>query len=100
MYSQNYTYLFCIMVFSAGMPILYLFGFVAYMLLYFFYKGLLVKYYQKTTTFNEGLPVYSIGLIRIALILHIAMGLKMYTSNDLFPVLKTVKNSDDDWSCA
>lgn len=52
-YAQNYTYLWCVLMFSTGMPILYPFGFLFYGVLYWVYKFLLLKYYSRTNKFNE-----------------------------------------------
>jgi hypothetical protein len=52
-YAQNYTYLWCVLMFSTGMPILYPFGFLFYGVLYWVYKLLLLKYYSRTNRFNE-----------------------------------------------
>ena len=84
-YAQNYTYLFCVMMFSAGLPILYPFACIAFFVLYWVYKFLLLKYYEKTTRFNEELPMYSITWIKFAILIHGILGLLMYTNSDLFP---------------
>lgn len=51
-YAQNYTYLLCVMTYSVGLPILYPFACVFYMVLYWVYKFLLLKYYARTNKFN------------------------------------------------
>ena len=84
-YAQNYTYLFCVMMFSTGLPILYPFACIAFFVLYWVYKFLLLKYYEKTTKFNEELPIYSITWIKFSILIHGVFGLFMYTNNDLFP---------------
>lgn len=52
-YAQNYTYLWCVLMFSTGMPILYPFAFIFYFIHYWVYKFLLIKFYAKTTKFNQ-----------------------------------------------
>lgn len=44
-YALNYTYLWCVLMFSTGMPILYPFAFAFYIILFFVYKFLLIFYY-------------------------------------------------------
>lgn len=44
-YAQNYTYLWCVLMFSTGMPILYPFAVIFYFGLYWVYKLLLIKFY-------------------------------------------------------
>jgi hypothetical protein len=73
------------MMFSAGLPILYPFACIAFFVLYWVYKFLLLKYYEKTTRFNEQLPLYSITWIKFSILLHGVVGLFMYTNSDLFP---------------
>ena len=73
------------MMYSTGLPILYPFACVAYFILYWVYKSLLLKYYEKTTRFNEQLPIYSINWIRASILLHGIVGLFMYTNSELFP---------------
>ena len=84
-YAQNYTYLFCVMMYSTGLPILYLFACCAFFVLYWVYKFLLIKYYEKTTKFNQELPLYSINWIRFGLLLHGVVGLFMYTNSNILP---------------
>ena len=84
-YAQNFTYLFSVLMFSAGLPILYPFACAAFFVLFWVYKTLLLKYYKTTTNFNQDLPRYSITLVKYGLLLHGMLGLVMYTNNDLFP---------------
>jgi hypothetical protein len=60
-YAQNYTYVWCVLMFSTGLPILYPFACIFFFVLYWVYKFLLVKYYKKTTRFNEEIPVESLS---------------------------------------
>lgn len=85
MYAQNFTYLYCIMMYSTGMPLLYLFGAIFYTLLYWVYKCLLLKYYQRTSRFNEDLPIDATSYMRFALLLHIVIGGFMVTNSQILP---------------
>ena len=85
-YAQNFTYLFCVLMFSAGIPILYPFACAAFFVLFWVYKFLLLRFYKKTTNFNQDLPTYSITLVKYGLMLHGVFGLAMYTNNDIFPM--------------
>jgi hypothetical protein len=58
-YAQNYSYIWCVMMYSGGLPILYPFACIFFFILYWVYKGLLLKYYEKTTRFNEQLPLFA-----------------------------------------
>ena len=72
-------------MFSTGMPILYPFAAVFFFLTYWFYKYLLINYYAKTTKFNEELPQFSTGLIKVGLIFHVLCGGVMVTNSDIMP---------------
>ena len=84
-YAQNFTYLWCVLMYSTGMPILYPFGCVFYAVLYWVYKFLLLKYYERTNRFNEELPIYTTGYIKIGLVLHGIFGGFMITNSRLIP---------------
>ena len=55
------------------MPILYPVAAVNFFIIYWVYKLLLIKYYKKTTAFNQDLPIYSIFYLRIGIFIHILM---------------------------
>jgi len=44
---------------------------------------MLLKYYQKTTEFNESLPIESMSLIQIALFAHFVIGLIQLSNYDI-----------------
>jgi hypothetical protein len=56
-YAQFFTSLWAIMSYSGGLPILYPIGVLNYFILYWVYKGLIIKFYSKSTMFNETLPI-------------------------------------------
>ena len=68
-------------MYSSGLPILYPLGMVFYIILYWVYKGLILKYYQKTTSFNERLAIDSISYIKYGLVVHMLVGGFMYTNS-------------------
>ena len=84
-YAQNYSYLFCVMMYSTGLPILYPFACVFYFVLYWVYKTLLLRYYEKTTKFNEQLPLFTTHWMKVGVLLHGITGLFMYTNSKLIP---------------
>jgi len=84
-YAQNYTYLWCVLMFSTGLPILYPFAVIFYFGLYWVYKLLLIKFYQKTTKFNYNLPIYTTQYIKVGVFFHIIVGGFMVTNNDIIP---------------
>ena len=72
-------------MYSAGLPILYPFAAIFYFILYWVYKGLLLKFYEKTTKFNEELPLYTTQWTKIGVLLHGAISLVMFTNSQLIP---------------
>lgn len=72
-------------MFSTGMPILYPFAVIFYFGLYWVYKLLLIKFYQKTTKFNYHLPIYTTQYIKVGVFFHIIIGGIMVTNNDIIP---------------
>lgn len=82
------------MMYSTGMPLLYPFAAVFYTILYWVYKFLLLKFYQRTNRFNEELPIFSTNFIKFGLILHGIFGGLMLTNSSLIPV--TAKEEVED----
>lgn len=67
--------------FSAGLPILYPVAAISFLVLYGVYKMLLLKYYAKTTQFDEDLPVRSIDYMKYGIIFHMIVGSFMFTNS-------------------
>ena len=92
-YAQNFTYMCVVLMYSSGMPILYPFAAVFYCVLYWVYKGLLLKYYGKTTKFNQEIPINSMWWVKFGIIMHIMIGSIMLSNKDFFP--KTADDPED-----
>jgi len=84
-YAQNYTYFWCVMMFSTGMPLLYPFAMIFYIVLFCVYKFLLLKYYQTTNRFNEQLPIEAVGHIKTGLFFHLVIGSLMISNSEMIP---------------
>jgi hypothetical protein len=80
-YAQIFTTLWSCLCFSSGLPIMYPVAFVSYAVLYWVYKCLLVKYYSKTTQFDEDLPLRSIDYMKYGIVFHMAVGAFMFTNS-------------------
>lgn len=91
-YAQNFTYLWCVLAYSGGLPILYPFGCIFFFVLYWVYKFLLLKYYAKTSKFNEEMPLSSIWYIKVGLIIHCVFTLFMITNAGLLPIEESFFN--------
>jgi hypothetical protein len=72
-------------MYSAGLPILYPLACAFYFGLYWVYKFLLLKYYEKTTQFNEELPLHVTSWMKVGLFIHGVITLFMLTNSKLIP---------------
>ena len=72
-------------MYSGGLPILYPFASIFFFVLYWIYKTLLLKYYEKTTRFNEVMPLFVTHWIKIGVLLHCLVTLGMITNSNLLP---------------
>lgn len=95
-YALNYTYLWCVLMFSTGMPLLYPFAFTFYIILFLVYKFLLIHYYQKTTQFNHELPMMATQYIKVGIILHIVFSALMVTQTGIIPPEHNEEEDQDD----
>jgi len=82
-YAQYFTALWAIMSYSGGLPALYPVGCLNFFILYWAYKILLLKHYKKTTAFDAQLPILSMNKFRVALVLHIAFSLFMFSNSNI-----------------
>lgn len=80
--------LWSVWTFSGGLPVCYLIAAVYFFVFYWVYKFLLLKVYQKTTRFNEDLPLQSINLLRYGLFFHIFITLLMISNHRLLPSIE------------
>lgn len=85
-YSNTFTTLWVIMMYSSGMPILYVVGFLSFMFAYLAQKCYLLKYHRKTTSFDSEMAHDTIPLFRIAIIMHLAMSGIMLTNKNILSV--------------
>ena len=67
-----------LIVFSTGMPILYLIGFFFYLCTYLTNKLLIMKYYKRTDSIlSREIPVFAVWLMRYAIVLKMFVGIYM-----------------------
>lgn len=73
-------------MYSSGLPILYVVGFFTYLIAYWAQKCLFLKYYRKTSTFNQNLAFDTIPLFRFAILMHLVMSGIMLSSPNILEV--------------
>ena len=59
------------MMYSSGIPILYIIGFVFYLATYLINKFLLIFYYQKSRTLTRTIPIFTIQYLKYGMMLHV-----------------------------
>lgn len=62
---------------------LYPVAFINYLILYWVYKILLIKYYRKTVSFNQDLPNFSIYFFKVGIVFHVIMGAFIFTNKNI-----------------
>lgn len=70
--------------YSAGMPVLYMIGFIFFFITYLVNKLVLFKFYQKTLTLDRLLPLQVTQLFNTAITLHLVFGCFMMTNYLLY----------------
>lgn len=68
------------------MPVLYPIAVINFAFLYWVYKALLLKQYQKTSSFNQDLPFLAIYFLKVGLVLHIVWTIFMFTETQLLTI--------------
>lgn len=89
-----FTNLWSCLSFSSGLPILYPFAMGFNFVLYWVYKYLLLKYYQRTSKFNEELPLKSIKFIKYGLLFHMIGAMLMYSNTDMLSGIPAGKDEE------
>lgn len=87
-YSRMMSTLFVLLMYSSGMPILYLIGTVFYIVTYWVNKFLIIYYYKKSTTLTRTIPLFAMDFMKYSLFMHSIVSLLMLTN----PVAFKTKN--------
>ena len=82
-YSWFFTNAFVYYTFGGGLPIMYAIGSMHFLLSYFAFKWLFLRYYSVTYGFDEQIIGYSITLLKWSMFFHLLMILFMYTNKRL-----------------
>ena len=80
--------MFVIQLYSSGMPILYLNGFIFYLVTFLANKFLLIYYYQKSRTLSRTIPLFTMQYLKYGLLLHMLAACMMLTNKIGFVTLK------------
>lgn len=77
-YSGILTYVFVVMMYSAGMPILYPMACVFFFVYYWFDKTLMIKFFRRPPQFDNYIALHMLSWFKVALFLHIAISLWVF----------------------
>lgn len=88
-YSRMISTLFVILTYCSGMPIMYVNGFIFYLVTYCVNKYLLLSFYQKSRTLTRSIPLFIAGTLKYGIIIHLAMSMLMLTNKEGFKTQTT-----------
>ena len=83
-YSEIISTYWCIIMFSSGIPALYIVGFLFYFCFYWIYKALILNYFKKATRFNQEVAIRATNMIHIAVVWHIMIASVMLSNTKIF----------------
>uniref|UniRef100_A0A7S2JXD2 Anoctamin transmembrane domain-containing protein n=1 Tax=Zooxanthella nutricula TaxID=1333877 RepID=A0A7S2JXD2_9DINO len=83
--AQTLNVIFCILMYSGGMPILYPVGFVYCLVAYWLDKWCLLKGSRRPPAYTEDIHDFSMHLLPWAVFLHVAVAGWVYGNQALFP---------------
>lgn len=87
---------FIIIMYSSGMPILYMIGIAFFTVTYINEKWLLFKFYKRTqNNLNQDIPMYAANILKYVLFTKIIIGILMFTDPNIF---KTVTKPDPSYT--
>jgi hypothetical protein len=84
-YSQMLTTIIIIMVYSSGMPSLYLLSFVFFLISYWIDKILILRYYRSPPHINLYMSKLFTFLIFLGIIIHLCFGIWIYGNKYILP---------------
>ncbi|RYE99757.1 MAG: hypothetical protein EOO41_00595, partial [Methanobacteriota archaeon] len=84
-YSGMLTFLFGAFMFGAGMPMLYVLAALAICALFVLDRWMLLRFSSKPSGLGVDTALVTISAFPFALLLHVAVGIYMYTGGDIFP---------------
>jgi hypothetical protein len=81
-------------MFSSGLPMFYFIGFCFYLVFYWSYKVLLLKWYAKSVMFSDRLAMYPPFFIFLGVIAHVVLGIWFYSSQKSFGAVSNLSTDN------
>lgn len=94
-YATSYSYLLSVLTYSTGLPMLYPFACIFFFMYYWVYKTLLIKFYARSRSFNESIPMVSTTFFTLGVILHLLMGALMISNSNILTTSSVIKSFKD-----
>ena len=94
-YSQLISTFYIIMLYSAGMPILYLLAMLQTIVLYWVDKYLFLRLYRTPPRYGPEMAEVTRRVMTYALFLHFAVAFYMYSNSQIFTYSKSFAWLDD-----
>ena len=86
--------IYVVMFYGSGIPILYLVAAIYFFVTYWTDKFLILNYYHKPEYLDHRLAIQILGWMKVAVLLHLAGGILMYSNSNILPVqVKDFQNS-------
>lgn len=82
-YSWFFTNICIYYMYCGAMPLMYVLGFLHFLVGYWVWKWLFFTYLRKSFNFDEMIPIISVSLMKYAVFVHLLMILFMYTNKRL-----------------
>ena len=83
-YALALNTIFVTLFYCSGMPILLFFGAASLFLQYWVEKYLILRFYSRPPSYNHDINTITLRIMPVAIILHLAMGIYTYGSEDIF----------------
>ena len=95
-YSNILSILAVIFMYSSGMPILYVFGVIYFLITYWIDKWMLFRYYKKPVMFDSYIARHSLNWFKYILLLHCIGFTVMFSNSEIIPLI--MKKDEDERS--
>ena len=92
-YSRMMSTLFVILMYSSGMPVLYIIGSIFFTMTYMIEKFLIINYYKKSQSLKRIVPMVAMKILRLGILLHMFNACMMLSNPDIFKVSEHDKDS-------
>ena len=87
-YSTMVTITYVLMLYGAGIPILYLIAACYFFATYWVDKQLVFNHYRKPEMYDESMALGTLSWFKYGVVLHLIGGILMYSNSNILPIRK------------